>query len=150
MKIPAAAWIAVAFILIVAWSGTYTLNENEQAVMTRFGEPVGEPVSTPGLHLKVPLADRVNRFDKRWLDWRGDPNQIPTKDKKYIWVDTFARWRIVEPLLFFQRMRDERTARSRLDDIIDGEARNVIAENNLIEVVRASNRPFEDDESTAR
>jgi membrane protease subunit HflC len=94
----------------------------------------------------MPFADTVNRFDKRWLDWRGDPNQIPTKDKKYIWVDTFGRWRIVDPLRFFQRLRDERNAQSRLDDIIDGETRNAIASFALIEAVRTTNRAFEDDE----
>jgi modulator of FtsH protease HflC len=125
----------------------YTLDETEQAVITRFGEPRGEAVIQPGLHFKVPLADTVNRFEKRWLEWSGDPNQIPTKDKKYIWVDTFARWRVADPLRFFQRMRDERTAQSRLDDIIDGETRNAIASFNLIEAVRVSNRQFEDDES---
>lgn len=124
----------------------YTLNEAEQAVVTRFGEPVGDAVTTPGLHFKLPLADTVNRFDKRWLEWSGDPNQIPTRDKKYIWVDSFARWRIADPLRFFQRMRDERIAQSRLDDIIDGETRNAIASYALIEAVRATNRPFEDDE----
>jgi membrane protease subunit HflC len=124
----------------------YTLAEYEQAVITRFGQPLGTPVTDPGLHFKVPVADTVNRFDKRWLDWRGDPNQIPTKDKKYIWVDTFGRWRIVDPLRFFQRLRDERNARSRLDDIIDGETRNSIASYNLIEAVRSTNRAFEDDE----
>ncbi|HYD43404.1 MAG TPA: protease modulator HflC [Anaeromyxobacter sp.] len=124
----------------------YTLDETEQAVITRFGEPRGAPITEPGLHFKLPLADTVNRFEKRWLEWSGDPNQIPTKDKKYIWVDTFARWRIADPLLFFQRMRDERTAQSRLDDIIDGETRNAIASFNLIEAVRPSNRTFEDEE----
>lgn len=124
----------------------YTLDETEQAVITRFGEPQGAPVTEPGLHFKMPLADRVNRFEKRWLEWSGDPNQIPTRDKKYIWVDTFARWRISDPLRFFQRMRDERTAQSRLNDIIDGETRNAIARFDLIEAVRASNRTFEDEE----
>jgi membrane protease subunit HflC len=127
----------------------YTLDETEQAVITRFGEPRGEAITTPGLHLKVPFADTVNRFEKRWLEWNGDPNQIPTKDKKYIWVDTFARWRISDPLRFFQRMRDERTAQSRLDDIIDGETRNAIASYNLIEAVRETSRSFLDDESFA-
>ncbi|HCF56595.1 MAG TPA: protease modulator HflC [Myxococcales bacterium] len=124
----------------------YTLDETEQAVITRFGEPQGNPVTEPGLHFKVPLADKVNRFEKRWLEWNGDPNQIPTKDKKYIWVDTFGRWRISDPLRFFQRMHDERTAQSRLNDIIDGETRNAIASYNLIEAVRATNRAFEDEE----
>jgi len=125
----------------------YTLDETEQAVVTRFGEPIGEAVVTPGLHFKVPFTDTVNSFEKRWLEWSGDPNQIPTKDKKYIWVDTFARWRISDPLRFFQRVRDERTAQSRLNDIIDGETRNAIANYNLIEAVRVSNRAFEDEES---
>ena len=143
------ALLGVAGLLLFgALTGTYTLNEYEQVVITRFGEPRGEPVTEPGLHLKVPLADRVNRFDKRWLDWRGDPNQIPTRDKKYIWVDTFGRWRITDPLRFFQRLRDERNAQSRLDDIIDGETRNAIASYDLIEAVRSSNRGFEDEEYT--
>lgn len=124
----------------------YTLDETEQAVLTRFGEPVGKPIADPGLHFKVPLVDKVNRFDRRWLEWTGDPNQIPTRDKKYIWVESFARWRIAEPLRFFQRLRDERNAQSRLDDIIDGETRNAIASFNLIEAVRSSNRGFEDEE----
>ena len=127
-------------------ASTYTLAESEQAVITRFGEPRGQPITEPGLRFKVPFADTVNRFDKRWLDWRGDPNQIPTKDKKYIWVDTFGRWRIVDPLRFFQRLRDESNAKSRLDDIIDGETRNAIASYDLIEAVRTTNRAFEDEE----
>jgi len=150
MKSSGIALVGLGLLLLLAWSGTYTLTENEQAVMTRFGEPVGEPISSPGLHLKMPFADTVNRFDKRWLDWRGDPNQIPTKDKKYIWVDTFGRWRIVEPLRFFQRLRDERNAQSRLDDIIDGETRNAIASFPLIDAVRTSNRAFDDDEYMAK
>jgi membrane protease subunit HflC len=143
--------LLLAALALVSLSGCafYTLDETEQAVITRFGEPRGDPVTQPGLHFKVPFADRVNRFEKRWLEWSGDPNQIPTKDKKYIWVDTFARWRISDPLRFFQRMHDERTAKSRLNDIIDGETRNAIASYNLIEAVRASNRAFADEESAA-
>lgn len=133
-------------VVVLGVSSIYTLDENEQAVVTRFGQPRGKAITEPGLHFKAPFADTINRFDKRWLDWRGDPNQIPTKDKKYIWVDTFGRWRIIDPLRFFQRLRDERNAKSRLDDIIDGETRNAIASYNLIEAVRSSNRPFEDDE----
>jgi membrane protease subunit HflC len=144
--IPLAAALATTTL---GGCAVYTLDETEQAVITRFGEPRGEAVTAPGLHFKVPLTDTVNRFEKRWLEWSGDPNQIPTKDKKYIWVDTFARWRVADPLRFFQRMRDERTAQSRLNDIIDGETRNAIASYNLIEVVRATNRPFEDDEALA-
>ena len=112
-------------------------------VITQFGEPIGQAITTAGLHVKVPFAQDVNVFDKRWLEWNGNPNQVPTRDKKYIWVETYARWRIANPLLFFQRLRDERGAQSRLDDIIDGETRNVIANHNLIEVVRTSNRAFE-------
>lgn len=150
MKLRTVLLVGLALVVLLFWAGTYTLSENEQAVMTRFGEPRGSPVTTPGLHLKLPFADTVNRFDKRWLDWRGDPNQIPTKDKKYIWVDTFGRWRIVDPLRFFQRLRDERNAQSRLDDIIDGETRNAIASYPLIDAVRSSNREFSDDEYMAK
>jgi membrane protease subunit HflC len=145
-RITVAVVVVAVLAIVLGFSSTYTLSENEQAVITRFGEPKGQSIVAPGLHLKLPFVDTVNRFDKRWLDWRGDPNQIPTKDKKYIWVDTFGRWRIVDPLRFFQRLRDERNAKSRLDDIIDGETRNTIASFALIEAVRSTNRPFEDDE----
>ena len=138
--------VAAAALVITGFAAMYTLDETEQAVITRFGEPKGGAVTQPGLHFKAPFIDRVNRFDKRWHPWRGDANQIPTRDKKYIWVDTYARWRITDPLQFFQRMRDERNAHSRLSDIIDGETRNVIASYTLIEAVRESNRGFEDEE----
>ncbi len=141
------AILALLGAALLPGCAVYTLDETEQAIITRFGEPRGQPITEPGLHFKVPFADRINRFEKRWLEWSGDPNQIPTRDKKYIWVDTFARWRISDPLRFFQRMRDERTAQSRLNDIIDGETRNTIARYDLIEAVRASNRAFEDEES---
>ena len=97
----------------------------------------------------MPFIQTVYRFDKRWLEWSGDPNQIPTRDKKYIWVDTYARWRIKDPLLFYQRVTDERSAQSRLDDIVDGETRNVIASNDLIEVVRSTDRAFPETEENA-
>ncbi len=126
--------------VITLWSSLYTLDETEQAIITQFGEPVGQAHMDPGLHMKVPFIQEVNRFEKRWLEWSGDPNQIPTRDKKYIWVDSYTRWRVKDPLLFFQRVRDERSAQSRLDDIVDGETRNVIANNDLIEVVRTSDR----------
>jgi len=134
------------FGIITLSSALYTVSETEQVVITQFGEPMGNPITQAGLHLKVPFAQEANVFDKRWLEWNGNPNQIPTRDKKYIWVETWARWRIANPLLFFQRLRDERGAQSRLDDIIDGETRNVIANHNLIEVVRVSNRAFEKSE----
>jgi membrane protease subunit HflC len=140
-------WVVVLVAAaIFVQSGLYTVSEQEQVIITQFGEPIGDAITEPGLHFKLPFAQEVNVFDKRWLEWNGNPNQVPTRDKKYIWVDTYARWRIANPLLFFQRLRDERGAQSRLDDIIDGETRNVIANHNLIEVVRTSNRAFEQSE----
>ena len=138
--------IIIASVLLGAallFSSVYTLSETEQAILTQFGKPVGGVVTAPGLHLKVPFVQVVHRFDKRWLEFDGDANEIPTKDKKYIWVDTYARWRIADPLRFFQAVRDERGGQSRLDDIVDGETRNAIASFDLIEVVRSSNRAFQ-------
>ena len=131
-------------VLIVLASSLYVVNMTEQVIITQFGEPVGDPVITPGLKIKVPFFQTVNRFDKRFLAWDGERNEIPTKDKRYIWVDTYARWRIVDPLLFFQRLRDERGAQSRLDDIIDGATRTAVAKNELVEMIRSTNRPPED------
>lgn len=120
----------------------YIVSETEQVVVTQFGKPVGDPVTEPGLNFKAPFVQTVHRFDKRFLEWDGERNQLPTRDKRFIFVDTYARWRISDPLKFFQRLRDERGAQSRLDDIIDGETRNVIARHDLIEVVRTSSREF--------
>ena len=130
--------------LVVAFSAAYQVSESEQAIITQFGDPVGDPVTEPGLHFKVPFIQRVNVFEKRFLEWDGNPNQVPTRDKRFIWVDTYARWRIVDPLLFFQRLRDERGAQSRLDDILDGETRNAVARYDLIELVRSNNRDPDD------
>jgi modulator of FtsH protease HflC len=143
---PRAKWILIAAVvlaLVTASSTFYTVAETEQVVITQFGEPIGEPVTHAGLHVKFPFTQEANVFEKRWLEWNGTANQVPTRDKKYIGVETYARWRIAKPLLFFQRLRDERRAQSRLDDIIDGETRNVVAGHNLIEVVRTTNRAFE-------
>ena len=129
--------------VLLFFSSFYTLSETEQSIMTQFGEPVGGAVSAPGLHFKVPFIQDVHRFEKRWLEYEGDPNQIPTKDKKYIWVETYARWRIVDPLKFYQNVHDERGAQSRLDDIIDGQTRNAVASFDLIELVRSTNRAFQ-------
>ena len=129
--------------LILLLGSFYTLPETEQAILTQFGKPVGGLVTTPGLHLKVPFIQNVHRFDKRWLEFDGDANEIPTKDKKYIWVDTYARWRIADPLRYFQAVTDERGAQSRLDDIVDGETRNAVASFDLIELVRSTNREFQ-------
>jgi membrane protease subunit HflC len=135
---------AVVTILVTIGSAAYVISETQQVIITQFGEPVGEPVDTPGLHFKIPFVQKANYFDKRFLEWEGDPNQIPTRDKRFIWVDSYARWRISDPLLFFQRLRDELGAQSRLDDILDGETRNAIARNDLVEVVRSTNREPED------
>ena len=129
--------LAIVFLLDQA---TYTVSETEQVIITQFGDPVGDTVISPGLHFKVPFIQRVNVFDNRFLEWDGNPNQVPTRDRRFILVDTYARWRITDPLLFFQRLRDERGAQSRLDDILDGETRNAVARHNLIELVRSTNR----------
>ncbi|MHB2150584.1 protease modulator HflC [Calditrichota bacterium LG25] len=126
--------------LIVLFSAAFIVNETEQVIITRFGKPVGEPITTPGIHFKVPLIENATFFEKRFLEWDGDANQVPTKDKRFIWVDTYARWKISDPLLFFQRVRDERGAQARLDDILDGETRNAVAKHDLVELVRSSNR----------
>jgi membrane protease subunit HflC len=137
--------IVVALVLLVLLSSaTYQVGEVEQVIITQFGQPVGDPVTDPGLHFKVPFIQDTNYFDKRFLEWDGSANQMPTKDKRFIWVNTYARWRVVDPLKFFQRLRDERGAQSRLDDILDGETRNAVARYDLIELVRSSNRPPED------
>jgi membrane protease subunit HflC len=135
--------VVLLFVVLVIGGAFYIVNEAEQVVITQFGKPVGDPVTTPGLKFKVPFLQKANYFDKRFLEWDGDPNEVPTKDKRFIYVDTYARWRITDPLLFFQRLRDERGAQSRLDDILDGETRNTIAKHDLIEVVRSTNREFE-------
>jgi len=129
--------------LVPLLSSVYTVSETEQVIVTQFGRPIGGTVGEPGLHLKAPFIHIVHRFDKRWLEFDGDANEIPTRDKKYIWVDTYARWRISDPLRFFERVRDEHGAQSRLDDIIDGQTRNAVASFNLIEIVRSSAREFE-------
>lgn len=141
------AWLVLAaIILIILLNTLYVLQEFEQAIITQFGKPVGDPVNQPGLKAKVPFIQKVHRFEKRFLEWDGDPNQLPTKDKRFIHVDTYARWRITDPLLFFQRLRDERGAQTRLDDILDGETRNAIANHDLVELIRSTNRTPESGE----
>lgn len=139
IKSPIIAGVILLVIAAVA-STAFIVNETEQVIITQFGKPVWDPISTPGIHFKLPVVQKANFFDKRFLEWDGDPNQVPTKDKRFIWVDTYARWRIKDPLLFFQRVRDERGAQSRLDDILDGETRNAIAKHLLVEIVRSTNR----------
>jgi membrane protease subunit HflC len=145
--------VVVVLLLIVMRGVFYVVNESDQVIITQFGKPVGQPVESPVLHVKIPLIQKTHRFDKRFLEWDGDSNQLPTKDKRFIWVDTYARWRITDPLLFFQRLRDERGAQTRLDDILDGETRNAIANHNLVELIRSTNRKpvtteLEEDEMT--
>ena len=134
----------LVLILVVLSSATYQVHETNQVIITQFGNPIGDAKTEPGLHFKVPFIQKTNYFEKRFLEWDGSPNQVPTKDKRFIWVDTYARWRIVDPLRFFQRLRDERGAQSRLDDILDGETRNSVARYDLIELVRSNNRNPDD------
>jgi membrane protease subunit HflC len=124
--------------LIVLKASLYTLKETEQAIITQFGEPVGDPVTQAGLHFKTPFIQDVNRLDKRVLEWDGAVNEIPTQDKLFIIVDTYARWRIREPLTFFLNLRDETIAQTRIDDILDGATRNAIGKYALIEIVRTA------------
>ena len=124
-----------AFILA---SSIYTVSEVEQVIITQFGKPVGDPVTSAGLKFKVPFIQNVNTIDKRILEWDGSPSDMPTKDKLYISVDLYARWRITDPLQYFLRLRDERSAQSRLDDILGSEIRNAVAKHELIEIVRTT------------
>jgi membrane protease subunit HflC len=136
------AQIAILAVLgvgsYVAMSSIYTVSEVEQAIITQFGKPVGAPVTTAGLKFKVPFIQAVNPIDKRVLEWDGNPSDMPTKDKLYISVDLFARWRITDPLQYFLRLRDERSAQSRLDDILGSETRNAVAKHELIEIIRTT------------
>ena len=127
-------------VFLTAIDGFYVVHETEQVIITQFGDPVGEAITEPGLKFKIPFVQKANFFEKRYLEWDGDRNQIPTRDKKFIFVDSYARWQITDPLQFYQRLGNERGAQSRLDDILDGETRNAIASHDLLEIVRTSNR----------
>jgi membrane protease subunit HflC len=141
MKIKQLLTAVAAFVaLILLISSTFTVNEYEQVVVTQFGRPIGTAITKPGINFKMPFIQTANIFEKRFMEWVGDPNQLPTKDKKFIFVETYARWQITDPLQFFKRLTNERGAQSRLDDILDGETRNVVAKNNIEELVRSSNR----------
>jgi membrane protease subunit HflC len=130
--------VAVLIVLgLVAFrTCTYTVSENENVIITQFGRPIGQPVTTPGLHAKLPFAQAVNRIDMRIQEWDGQAVAMPTRDKLYIIVDSFGRWRVTNPLVWFTRLRDERSTLSRMEDIIGSENRNVVAKNDLIEIVR--------------
>lgn len=132
--------VLAVIIAILGFNSVFILNETQQAIVTQFGKPVGGPRTEPGLNFKAPIIHKVQYFDKRYLKWDGDPNQVPTQDKKFIHVDTYARWEIVDPLQFFIRLRDERSGQSRLDDILDGETRNAVASHELLDLVRSTNR----------
>jgi len=119
-------------------SSVYTVSEVEQIIITQFGKPVGAPVRTAGLKFKTPFIQEVNSIEKRVLEWDGNPSDMPTKDKLYISVDLYARWRITDPLQYFLRLRDERSAQSRLDDIFGSETRNAVAKHELIEIIRTT------------
>jgi membrane protease subunit HflC len=142
MNMNKGAVIAVVGLLAVGMyvstSSIYTVSEVEQAIITQFGKPVGEPVTTAGLKFKVPFIQDVNPIDRRVLEWDGNPSDMPTKDKLYISVDLFARWRITDPLQYFLRLHDERSAQSRLDDILGSETRNAVAKHELIEIIRTT------------
>jgi len=141
MKTNYIALIAAAFVvLFLIVNSMFILDETEQAIVTQFGKPVGGARTQPGLQFKAPLIQKVQVFDKRYLKWDGDPNQVPTQDKRFMHVDTYARWQITDPLQFFIRLRDERSGQSRLDDILDGETRNAIASHLLLDLVRSTNR----------
>jgi membrane protease subunit HflC len=132
--------IIVGIGVILGLNSFFILDETQQAIVTQFGKPVGAPRTEPGPNFKIPMIQKVQFFDKRYLEWDGDANQVPTKDKKFIFVDSYARWEITDPLQFFIRLRDERSAQSRLDDILDGETRNAVASNDLLDLVRSTNR----------
>lgn len=136
--------VVLLFAIVITFqSAAFIVSEPEQVIITQFGKPIDRKIDTPGLKFKLPVIQKANRFDKRFLEWDGDPNQLPTRDKRFIWVDSYARWRISDPLLYFQRLQNERGARTRLDDILDGETRNAIANHDLIEVIRSTNRQAE-------
>ena len=130
--------VLIAIVVVTSSGVAYVVPEPEQVIITQFGRPVGDPVTAPGLHFKLPFIQKLHRFDKRFLEWDAQPTELTTKDKRFIFVDTYARWRITDPLLFFQRLQNESRAQSRLDDILEGETRNAIAKHNLVEVVRSS------------
>ncbi len=132
--------ILVLVVIFVISGAIYMVDETQQVVITQFGEPIGKPITQAGLYFKIPFIREANYFEKRLLQWDGDPNQVPTKDKRYIWVDTTARWHIKDSLRFMRSVTDERGAHTRLDDIIDSATRDYITNHKLVEIVRDSNR----------
>lgn len=134
-------WIVIIVIaLILLFNAFYIIDERQQVIITQFGEPIGDAIVNAGLHIKTPFIQQVHYFEKRILEWDGDPKQIPTSDKRYLWLDTFSRWRISDPLKFFETTRNENFAHGRLDDIISGTTRDIVSSNKLLDLVRNSNR----------
>lgn len=139
--------IILVIVLGLMFSSVYIVDETEQVIVTMFGKAIGDAITEPGLKWKLPIVHQVNKFQKNLLEWDGDKGQVPTKDKTFIWIDVFGRWRIVDPLLFFEKVHDEPTAHRNLDGIIDAAVRNLITSNTLIEAVRNTNRKMEIEES---
>lgn len=135
--------IPLALVIIALFMSAYVVDETEQVIITQFGKAVGEPKKDPGLYFKIPMIQHANYFPKNLLEWDGDPGQVPTLDKTFIWVDTFARWKIVDPLKFFQTVNNMSGALGRLDDIIDSAVRNFVTSYPLIETVRMTNRELD-------
>jgi membrane protease subunit HflC len=133
-------WIILLIltVLIASYEALYTVDETEQIIITQFGKPIGDVINNSGLKAKIPFFQKINRIEKRILLWDGSANDMPTKDKLYITVDTFGRWRIKDPLQYFLRLRDERSAQSRLEDILGSETRNAVAKHELIEIIRTT------------
>lgn len=144
----AIALIGASLLGILILNSAYIVDQTQQVVITQFGQPIGDPIQQPGLHWKMPFVEMVQRFDKRILEWDGYPSEVPTRDKKFIWVDVTGRWRISNALKFLQTMHNERNAQSRLDDIMDGITRNYITRYNLVDIVRTSNHILEKKEAT--
>jgi len=139
--------IILVFLFIIISNSVFIIREGEQAIVTQFGKPVGNAITQAGLHFKLPLVQTVSKFDKKILQWDGAANEIPTKDNKYIFIDTFARWRISDALQFFKSAKNEMLAQSRLDDVIDGAVRDEISNRYMSEIIRSSNRDMETYES---
>lgn len=139
--------LLLAVLALALSLSAFTVNQAEQVIITQFGRPIGDPITEPGLHFKLPFVQQVNSFDKRYLAWDGPMVEMSTKDKTYVQVDTFARWRITDPMRYYLRLRDERSAQSRLEDILGSETRTAIARHELIEVVRTDKdrKPFLDE-----
>ena len=146
MKTKSIFLIPLAIVAFIIYGAAYTVDETEQVVITQFGRIVGQPKTDPGLKFKIPFIQKANYFNKNLLEWDGDPGQIPTLDKTFIWVDTFARWKIVDPIKFFQTVNNRFNAVGKLNDIIDPAVRNFITSHHLIEAVRSSNRELDTEE----